>query len=168
MRYFLVLLFLTLANITKAGEPKDATPTRSQNTTSARRFRSPISNHSPKMARVYRPLPQDVIRTQRAPRSGIPQIWLYQRGGAVPDTVNPSLWRQSQLVNISGLFQVTDRIHQVRNCDISNMTIIEGEKGIIVVDPLVSAQVAPAAFAPVFPASTAAKRDGRDLLALAH
>ena len=26
MRYFLVLLFLTLANITKAGEPKDATP----------------------------------------------------------------------------------------------------------------------------------------------
>ena len=27
-----------------------------------------------------------------------------------PDTVNPSLWRQAQLLKISGLFQVTDEI----------------------------------------------------------
>ena len=67
-----------------------------------------------------------------------------------PDTVNPSLWRQSQLVNISGLFQVVERIYQVRNCDISNMTIIEGEQGIIVVDPLVSAEVARTALALYF------------------
>ena len=56
--------------------------------------------------------------------------------------MNPSLWRQSQLVNLSGLFQVADRIYQVRNYDLSNMTIIEGKTGIIVVDPLISAEVA--------------------------
>ena len=59
-----------------------------------------------------------------------------------PDTVNPSLWRQSQLINISGLFEVTDGIYQVRNLDLSNMTIIEGAEGITVVDPLVSAETA--------------------------
>ena len=43
-----------------------------------------------------------------------------------PDTVNPSLWRQARLNMSNGLFQVTDRIYQVRGFDISNMTIIEG------------------------------------------
>ncbi|MCB1111744.1 MAG: MBL fold metallo-hydrolase [Chlamydiales bacterium] len=62
-----------------------------------------------------------------------------------PDTVNPSLWRQSQLVNISGLFKVVDRIYQVRNYDLSNMTIIEGDTGIIIVDPLISIETAKAA-----------------------
>ena len=42
----------------------------------------------------------------------------------------------------NGLFQVTDRIYQVRGFDISNMTIIEGSRGIIVIDPLISAEVA--------------------------
>lgn len=55
-----------------------------------------------------------------------------------PDTVNPSFWRQSQLNGISGLFKVTDRMYQVRSQDISNITFIEGNTGIIVVDPLVS------------------------------
>jgi hypothetical protein len=43
--------------------------------------------------------------------------------------VNPSLWRQSQLINISGLFEVTDGVYQIRNLDLSNMTIIEGKEG---------------------------------------
>ncbi|MGS6324763.1 hypothetical protein ACVGWC_23870, partial [Enterobacter hormaechei] len=59
-----------------------------------------------------------------------------------PDTVNPSLWRQSQLINIGGLFKVTDGVYQIRNLDLSNMTIIEGEKGITVIDPLLSAEPA--------------------------
>jgi alkyl sulfatase BDS1-like metallo-beta-lactamase superfamily hydrolase len=59
-----------------------------------------------------------------------------------PDTVNPSLWRQSQLINISGLFEVTDGLYQIRNLDLSNMTIIEGKEGVTVVDPLVSAETA--------------------------
>lgn len=55
-----------------------------------------------------------------------------------PSTVNPSLWRQSQVNGISGLFKVTDRMYQVRSQDISNITFIEGDTGIIVIDPLVT------------------------------
>jgi alkyl sulfatase BDS1-like metallo-beta-lactamase superfamily hydrolase len=73
------------------------------------------------------------------------QYGFIKEGEAAPDTVNPSLWRQSQLINLSGLFEVTDGIYQVRNLDLSNMTIIEGAKGITVVDPLVSAETAKAA-----------------------
>ncbi len=63
----------------------------------------------------------------------------------VPATVNPSLWRQARLNMHHGLFQVTDGIYQVRGFDISNMTILEGERGIVVIDPLISAEVARAA-----------------------
>ncbi len=59
-----------------------------------------------------------------------------------PPTVNPSLWRQARLNMNNGLFQVTDRIYQVRGFDISNMTIIEGNRGIIIIDPLISMEVA--------------------------
>ncbi|MGL4981560.1 MAG: alkyl/aryl-sulfatase [Treponemataceae bacterium] len=59
-----------------------------------------------------------------------------------PSTVNPSLWRQSQLNNISGLFEVTPSIYQVRGFDLANITFIRGEKGWIVVDPLTSVESA--------------------------
>ncbi len=62
-----------------------------------------------------------------------------------PDTVNPSLWRQARLVAEGGLFEVCDRIYQVRGYDISNLTVIEGDTGVIVVDPLISAETAKAA-----------------------
>ena len=62
-----------------------------------------------------------------------------------PPTVNPSLWRQARLNMANGLFQVTDRVYQVRGFDISNMTIIEGTRGIIVIDPLISVETARAA-----------------------
>ena len=65
-----------------------------------------------------------------------------KEGEKAPDTVNPSLWRQSQLINIGGLFKVTDGVYQIRNLDLSNMTIIEGKKGITVIDPLLSAEPA--------------------------
>ena len=64
---------------------------------------------------------------------------------AAPETVNPSLWRQAQLLKISGLFQVTDEIYQVRGVDISNMTFIEGPDGIIIMDPLMTDETAQAA-----------------------
>ncbi|HDO7295376.1 TPA: MBL fold metallo-hydrolase [Escherichia coli] len=64
---------------------------------------------------------------------------------AAPETVNPSLWRQSQINGISGLFKVTDKMYQVRGQDISNITFVEGEKGIIVIDPLVTPPAAKAA-----------------------
>ena len=65
--------------------------------------------------------------------------------GPAPESVNPSLWRQAQLVNMQGLFEVMDGIYQVRGYDISVMTVIRGETGWIVVDPLLSAETAAAA-----------------------
>ncbi|MEM6339933.1 MAG: alkyl sulfatase dimerization domain-containing protein [Pseudomonadota bacterium] len=65
----------------------------------------------------------------------------------VPDTVNPSLWRQAQLNSIHGLFEVTTGVYQVRGMDMANMTIVEGETGIIVIDALTSIEGAEAALA---------------------
>lgn len=62
-----------------------------------------------------------------------------------PDTVNPSLWRQAQLNNIHGLFEVTEGIYQLRGFDLSNMTLIRGDKGWIVIDPLTTRETAHAA-----------------------
>ena len=67
--------------------------------------------------------------------------------GECPDTVNPSLWRQGQLASIHGLFEVTEGIYQVRGLDLSNMTIVEGDVGVLVIDPLISAETAAAALA---------------------
>jgi len=61
-----------------------------------------------------------------------------------PASVNPSLWRQAQLNLRNGLFKVTDGIYQVRGFDISNMTIVEGRSGIIVIDPLLSVETSKA------------------------
>ncbi len=56
--------------------------------------------------------------------------------GDAPASVNPSLWRQAKLNDINGLFEVTDRVYQVRGYDLSNMSVIEGDSGRILVDPL--------------------------------
>ena len=55
-----------------------------------------------------------------------------------PPSVNPSLWRIARLNLVNGLFEVTDGVYQVRGFDLSNMTIVEGETGIVVIDPLIS------------------------------
>jgi alkyl sulfatase BDS1-like metallo-beta-lactamase superfamily hydrolase len=67
--------------------------------------------------------------------------------GDAPPTVNPSLWRQAQLNLIHGLFEVVPGIYQVRGLDISNMTMVEGDRGVIVIDPLVSCETAAASLA---------------------
>jgi alkyl sulfatase BDS1-like metallo-beta-lactamase superfamily hydrolase len=67
--------------------------------------------------------------------------------GDAPDSVNPSLWRQASLNNIAGLFKVTDRVYQVRGYDLANMSIIEGETGWIIVDPLTARETSTAALA---------------------
>ena len=67
--------------------------------------------------------------------------------GDCPPTVNPSLWRQSRLCARQGLFEVGDRIYQVRGLDLSNMTLVEGDTGVIVIDPLISAETAAAGLA---------------------
>jgi alkyl sulfatase BDS1-like metallo-beta-lactamase superfamily hydrolase len=65
--------------------------------------------------------------------------------GACPDTASPSLWRQGQLCSKQGLFQVTDGIYQVRDLDLSNISFVEGDAGVIVIDPLISTECAAAA-----------------------
>ena len=65
--------------------------------------------------------------------------------GAAPTTVHPSLWRQSKLNIEQGLFEVTNGIYQVRGLDLSNITFIEGDTGVIVIDPLISTETARAA-----------------------
>src|SRR6202795_587759 len=62
-----------------------------------------------------------------------------------PVTVNPSLWRQSRLNMNHGLFEVVPGVYQVRGLDIANMTLIEGDSGVIVVDTLTSIEGARAA-----------------------
>ena len=67
--------------------------------------------------------------------------------GDAPASVNPSLWRQSSLVAKQGLYQVVDGIYQVRGLDLSNITFVEGDTGVIVIDPLISTETAAAALA---------------------
>lgn len=62
-----------------------------------------------------------------------------------PSTVHPGLWRQFQLTAKQGLYEVTDGIYQVRGLDLSNMTLVESDSGVIVIDPLISAECAAAA-----------------------
>lgn len=64
-----------------------------------------------------------------------------------PTSVHPSLWRQSQLSAKQGLYEVVEGIYQVRGLDLSNISFIEGNTGVIVIDPLISTETAAAALA---------------------
>ena len=55
-----------------------------------------------------------------------------------PASVNPSLWRMAQLNSLHGLFEVVEGMYQIRNMDLANMTIIEGDSGLIIIDPLLT------------------------------
>jgi alkyl sulfatase BDS1-like metallo-beta-lactamase superfamily hydrolase len=72
------------------------------------------------------------------------EAWDFISGDA-PETVNPSLWRHAGLLAKHGLFQASERVWQVRGFDISNMTLIRGDTGWILVDPLTTDGVAKAA-----------------------
>ncbi|QKX03625.1 MBL fold metallo-hydrolase [Aquimarina sp. TRL1] len=62
--------------------------------------------------------------------------------GKAPGTANPSLWRQSKLNSLNGLFKVTDSIYQIRGFDLANMTLVKGKTGWIIIDPLLSEETA--------------------------
>ncbi|OBB61678.1 alkyl sulfatase [Mycobacterium sp. 852013-51886_SCH5428379] len=67
--------------------------------------------------------------------------------GDAPSSVHPSLWRQSTLAAKQGLYEVVEGIYQVRGFDLSNITFVEGDTGVIVIDPLISTETAAAALA---------------------
>ena len=67
--------------------------------------------------------------------------------GDAPTSVHPSLWRQSTLAAKQGLYEVVEGIYQVRGLDLSNISFIEGDTGVIVIDPLICTETAAAALA---------------------
>jgi len=69
----------------------------------------------------------------------------FVEGTPAPETANPSLWRQAQILTQHGLFKVADRIWQVRGFDVSTVSFIDAGAGWIVVDPLTTCEVAKAA-----------------------
>ncbi|MEU5979793.1 alkyl sulfatase dimerization domain-containing protein [Streptomyces sp. NPDC047315] len=70
--------------------------------------------------------------------------WDFLTEDTCPPTVDPSLWRQAGHNTAQGLFEVTPGFYQIRGLDVSNMTIVEGESGVVVIDPLVSKECAAA------------------------
>jgi alkyl sulfatase BDS1-like metallo-beta-lactamase superfamily hydrolase len=89
---------------------------------------------------------QDFADAERGRIAGLPGVVMTADGrrpawdldafgfldGDCPPTVHPSLWRQSQLCARAGLFEVTAGVYQVRGADLSNMTLIEGDRGVLV------------------------------------
>lgn len=67
--------------------------------------------------------------------------------GEAPDTVHPGLWRLGRLSRTAGLFELAPGLYQLRGFDVSNMHVIEGDEGVVVVDPLISTECAAAALA---------------------
>jgi alkyl sulfatase BDS1-like metallo-beta-lactamase superfamily hydrolase len=93
------------------------------------------------------PLPDDgVIRAEDGRAVwDLSRFAFVEQGSEAPETVNPSLWRQSQLVVQGGLYEVVPGLYQVRTADLSNITFAEGREGVIAFDPLISVETARAA-----------------------
>lgn len=59
------------------------------------------------------PIPQETIKGEQGNVIWDPQQYTFiKEGDKAPDSVNPSLWRQAQLINISGLFEVTEGVNR--------------------------------------------------------
>ncbi len=88
------------------------------------------------------PVPEGVVRNEQGRTLWDLGAYDFLDEEAAPDTVNPSLWRMARLNMNNGLYKVCDRVYQLRGFDLSNMTIIEGDSGLIVIDPMITAEVA--------------------------
>lgn len=106
---------------------------------------------------------QAILDADGRPVWDLSRFAFIQDDAPAPETVNPSLWRQSKLCLKGGLFEVVDRLYQVRNADISNLTIIEGDTGLILMDPLISIETSRAALELYFE-----HRPRRDVVAVIH
>jgi alkyl sulfatase BDS1-like metallo-beta-lactamase superfamily hydrolase len=67
--------------------------------------------------------------------------------GSAPPSVNPSLWRHQKLLAKHGLYKVSENVWQVRGFDVSNMTVVKGQTGWILIDPLTTKETAAAGLA---------------------
>ncbi|MBS0550131.1 MAG: MBL fold metallo-hydrolase [Proteobacteria bacterium] len=91
------------------------------------------------------PVPEGTVRTGSGTTLWNLGEYAFIDGELAPATVNPSLWRLARLNMANGLFKVTERLYQLRGFDIANMTVIEGDTGLILIDPLTTAEVSRAA-----------------------
>jgi alkyl sulfatase BDS1-like metallo-beta-lactamase superfamily hydrolase len=150
MRYLLPVLFATaspaLAATPSALEPKPATPA----TIEAQQATAAALPAEDGRDAAY--ADQGFIATRADPliktSDGKP-VWnldayVWMEGDA-PPTVNPSLWRHMKLLRKHGLYKVADNVWQVRGFDVSNMTVIKGQTGWILIDPLTTKEAAAAA-----------------------
>ena len=87
-------------------------------------------------------IPEGVVRNEQGRALWNLQAYDFLDNEEAPDTVNPSLWRMARLNMNSGLFKVCERVYQIRGLDLANMTIIEGDAGLIVIDPMTTAEMA--------------------------
>jgi linear primary-alkylsulfatase len=88
-------------------------------------------------------IPDGVIAGPGARPAWNMKAYDFEQQDEPPATVNPSLWRQARLNAIHGLFKVMDRVYQARY-DLSYMTIIEGDTGLILIDPMLTAETSKA------------------------
>ena len=88
------------------------------------------------------PVPDGLVKNERGAAMWDLQAYEFLGAAAAPDTVNPSLWRMARLNMNNGLFKVCERVYQLRGLDLANMTIVEGDSGLIVIDPMTTAEVA--------------------------
>jgi len=144
LRLPIILILSAIAAGAFAAEPGASEATRAANATAASNL--PASDEDEEFAsRGLVAAPQmDIIRDA----AGKP-VWDFRAyefmEKEAPPSVNPSLWRHTRLLAKSGLFKVSDRIYQVRGFDLANMSVILGDKGYILVDPLTSVENAAAA-----------------------
>ncbi|WP_226649402.1 alkyl/aryl-sulfatase [Microbulbifer variabilis] len=142
------VLFLSIPCPLPAQEPKPASlSTKKENNAVLKEL--PFANRQD-FADVKRgfiaPLPNNgIINNKKGNPVWNLEAFQFANDQQAPDTANPSLWRQLQLISQGGLYEVTPRIYQVRSADLSNITFIEGDSGVIVMDPLISAETAKAA-----------------------
>ena len=126
--------------------PKDATPaTRELNEAAARQLPFADRDDFEDAKRGFiATLPALTVKDARGRVVWSLEDYKFLEKDEPPPTVHPSLWRMARLNMNHGLFKVADCIYQVRGFDLSNMTIVEGDKGLVVIDPLISAEVAKA------------------------
>ena len=96
------------------------------------------------------PVPEGIVKTESGTVLWNLGEYAFIDGELAPSTVNPSLWRIARLNMANGLFKVAERVYQLRGFDIANMTVLEGDSGVILIDPLTTAEPARAALAHYF------------------
>jgi alkyl sulfatase BDS1-like metallo-beta-lactamase superfamily hydrolase len=137
MKYLLALLLTTSVYAQNAAEP--STKTMNEAVKTALPFADKTDFEEARRGLIEAIPPDDIVLSDRV-------VWSLKKYDFLqkdaPDTANPSLWRQAQLNMINGLFKVQDGVYQLRGLDISNMTIIEGATGLIIIDPLLAKETA--------------------------